>query len=1136
MHHTSSQVDSTSEATPKRQRMVPSNIQVETPEVRVAEGIDDNDFLDDMSDEDDYDYGAPSCRSSGGSGISLQHGNTVGDTTAASEAPNNQFRQKQRTVRACDVCRKKRVKCSGQSPCKLCGSKGFDCVYSPLQVRERPLKNSAVSKTGGVGSVTNNPLQRFDSLEHRLGVVERILGRLFPDTDESNLYGPLKAIREQLHQEMKIEALSTKQDLHPDAGSSASKQPLAVTNATNQIPDVPQVGSVSIASLAFKTGGFLTNADESLFSFWGSTSALGGTTNQAHIYKSIPRFENGVLRVHTPSKEYLVQHNVTQFLKPKTLDDESISAQALIGPGPVSEAIEQEKEQSVASTPPEFLSKTIDPTKIEVLPRKKVPQDMKTVQELIPLPDDLVDHILANYWEQFHPQFPLLEKQWFLNELTNLRRVASISDTKCINVEEHWRFILVLTSVIALMLNFTPSLTQWKSTPTTTEPQSPPSKDTFRDHDTVLQHLVEFFRRILFGHFESPHIYVVQSLLIMVLTGGCQRGFRVTGTWGFMGMAIRMAQELGLHRSISELGVSHKKLDSHTIGIRNLTWHCVMIMETYTCIWTGRPYGINDNDWDAECPTVSSPELATLQYHIDLAQIIASILRFGNRARQVDVQSTVTGIANRLDSWWKGLDNDWKTFNFAERWNSKALMALMYHGAIILFHRMAFNRLDHPTCVTAAAAITTLISRLERPVTENECLALFPTVTYCAMMSCTVHLSQLLLTTATSSSNTPSTSSNAVITAVENLEKCLRVFDSLRSVFVDAETCSKTVLDFLTVKGIRLEDLAEAAQKSMQVSSSDAIVSSTFLHTSSSSAVVPSSGATSTQAGAGQQQYKRNSSNSVQVATASDGKQAANGFFTDILNRTSSMKRKQPGSGRVNSTLPKSPRTSVNQLRNTSVTSNSASPVAGNNRSGGQSFGSTIPAVIGSSSDIELMWDGMSLFDLAAFGGLANTDATLMGGQQQSNLFQSIQPIQHFNQQPQRSQQQQQFLISQQPMPQMQQQLPHQLQLQQQQQQQQQNQIQPHRIQPNQFAFPHQQQQQANIIGQFSSMPMFSQNQMGQPHQFQNMMQPQFQPIQQQFYQKQTSIQISHSDSSNSSIILGTGGTAPYRAVYRGGQ
>ncbi|KAI9311450.1 hypothetical protein BDR26DRAFT_587968, partial [Obelidium mucronatum] len=264
-------------------------------------------------------------------------------------------------------------------------------------------------------------------------------------------------------------------------------------------------------------------------------------------------------------------------------------------------------------------------------------------------------------------------------------------------------------------------------------------------------------------------------------------------------------------------------LDKRAIGIRNLTWHCVMIMETYTCIWTGRPFGIHDNDWDAEYPDVTSPELATLKYHIDLAQIIAAILRFGNRARQVNVESTVSEIACRLDSWWRQLDPDWKTFQFQERWNSKALMALMYHGAIILFHRMAYGRLDHPTCVTAAAAITTLIMRLEKAPTENECLALFPTVTYCAMMSCTVHLSQLLLKNNNNSGNATSvagneesspTSADTIINAVKNLEKCLRVFDSLRGVFVDAETCSKTVLDFLTVKGIRLEDLAEAAQKS----------------------------------------------------------------------------------------------------------------------------------------------------------------------------------------------------------------------------------------------------------------------------------------------------------------------------------
>ncbi|KAJ3001448.1 UNVERIFIED_CONTAM: hypothetical protein HDU68_006895, partial [Siphonaria sp. JEL0065] len=411
--------------------------------------------------------------------------------------------------------------------------------------------------------------------------------------------------------------------------------------------------------------------------FWGSTSALGGTTNNAHLYKAIPRFINGILMVHIPARTY---HEEARESAKNTPSGSLSGSVGSGGANSLDVEIQEkwnERREKVGS-----IHSLVDIT-VEL-------------QELIPLPDDVVDLILKNFWEQFHPQFPLIDKIWFDAQLKSLRSLPYI------NIELHWRFILLLTSVLALMVNFSPSLSIWEN--------------------IVLKHLLDSYKKILFDHFEIADVIMVQSLLFIVLMGGCARGVRFTGTWGYMGIAVRLAQELGLHRSVKELGVLHRTFTKESIAIRNRTWHCVMIMETYTCIWTGRPLAIHDSDWDAEYPEATTPETTTLRHHIDLAIIIAKILRFANRAQPSDVNMFASTIKASLDAWWSALDDDWRSLIFQERWNSKALMALMYHSATILFYRTAYCRIDQPACLEAASAITKLVSRFEAPPSTNECI------------------------------------------------------------------------------------------------------------------------------------------------------------------------------------------------------------------------------------------------------------------------------------------------------------------------------------------------------------------------------------------------------------------------------
>ncbi|ORY50304.1 hypothetical protein BCR33DRAFT_734306 [Rhizoclosmatium globosum] len=577
---------------------------------------DDSDFSDDSDDIDtashsnSFSFNAatfdPNASGSGsGSGPSNQSNKTT--NANASRAP---------------VIRVERSAQSARAMCQTEEGSGRDPPW-PFCSGSGSLANpAAIPPTSHTNTALSSPLNT--SLDTRLAVVESVLSKIVPNclSDESvrNAIEPLYFHRRPDRGVVTPQQLESTQLNQPVPTNSVQYTAVHTRNIGGVTPSPSSLAVVSPAPIKTPVGpepfklnrphlSYLNNTmhlqhksrqNPRNLTFWGSTSALGGTANKAHIYKSIPRFQNGVLQSHKPPV-----HQNAIGSKPN-----SINGSATNTPQP-------------AGSTPTIHQQSMETEEGETL----------SFHDLIPLPHDLVDHILKNFWEQFHPQFPLLEKS-------------------CPIVR---RFILIPT-------------------------------DEFKDHDVVLRKLCASFKKIVFEYFEIADIFVIQSLLMMVLAGGMQRGSRYTGFWSYMGMAVRMSHELGCIEVSLNL----------VFNIHGSTRFMTMIGMQIT--------------------RSNVPEMATLKQHIDLAQILASILRFANRAREVDTEAVIKSIDIRLRGWWNALDPDWRNLVFPERWNSKASMALMYHGSVILFHRMAFNRIDQQACLDSANAISTLLSRFEKPL------------------------------------------------------------------------------------------------------------------------------------------------------------------------------------------------------------------------------------------------------------------------------------------------------------------------------------------------------------------------------------------------------------------------------------
>lgn len=114
---------------------------------------------------------------------------------------------------------------------------------------------------------------------------------------------------------------------------------------------------------------------------------------------------------------------------------------------------------------------------------------------------------------------------------------------------------------------------------------------------------------LLDGSYSSSRPTTCQALLLM--------GYREIGigamaqAWTYIGMAIRMAQDLGMHRSADgwarrELG--GKLFTDAELQTRRRIWYSCVVMDKYVSSYIGRPLAIFERDFDTQLPSESDAE------------------------------------------------------------------------------------------------------------------------------------------------------------------------------------------------------------------------------------------------------------------------------------------------------------------------------------------------------------------------------------------------------------------------------------------------------------------------------------------------------------------------------------------------
>ncbi|KAI5480235.1 hypothetical protein MNV49_001566 [Pseudohyphozyma bogoriensis] len=207
-----------------------------------------------------------------------------------------------------------------------------------------------------------------------------------------------------------------------------------------------------------------------------------------------------------------------------------------------------------------------------------------------PLPDRATQqHLLDLYWTYVHPHFPILYKESFMKQY---RHSLSNPDSREPSTPSGSGKvpIVLLLSMFALAARYS-------------DLEPTPADGKFW---AAGQGYLEQARKVLNYDYGSSKLVTVQALLLMAYreigTGA------MSASWLFTGMAIRMAQDLGLFRDVEKWYLPVQRFSHEEKQTRKRVWWGCIILDRYTSSYIGRPGTIHERDYDTSFPSEDEPD------------------------------------------------------------------------------------------------------------------------------------------------------------------------------------------------------------------------------------------------------------------------------------------------------------------------------------------------------------------------------------------------------------------------------------------------------------------------------------------------------------------------------------------------
>ncbi|KAF9575212.1 hypothetical protein EC968_003853 [Mortierella alpina] len=439
-----------------------------------------------------------------------------------------------------------------------------------------------------------------------------------------------------------------------------------------------------------------------------------------------------------------------------------------------------------------------------------MPDDSNKEETLIMPSIDVIDHLLEVHFSSIHPVLPMLHYRTLSDQVHHNESPPS-----------H-----LLFAILGLASRFSDN-------PAFRMPQ--PGLE--RPPSTIFYERAKYFIR---DEYDNSQLATVQALLLMAVQ---QMGFcESQRAWLYVGMAIRMAQDLGLNKESSAQEQTRNRLQCE---LRKRTWWSIYVVERLVCAGLGRPLTITQKDCETGYPlcedddrellpgrnlAVRSTLISNFVHLITLSKILGNIMEyikakfnppsaantsdalFGpeqDREYRTDTIATMfTTLDRSLSEWRQNLPEALQSAT-AQSPHFGLFLHLTYNTLIIMLHRpeVGSSLTSASLCNQAADSITDITEIL---MEAKALTSTFISCLYAIFSAGIVHFMNVPSVKKPSGPGMPSPrehSSSHTASAKTNLKRCIDALKFLASHWVSAARRAKVLEDLLDLKHVSLKDL-----------------------------------------------------------------------------------------------------------------------------------------------------------------------------------------------------------------------------------------------------------------------------------------------------------------------------------------
>ncbi|CAO3649498.1 unnamed protein product [Mucor hiemalis] len=285
-----------------------------------------------------------------------------------------------------------------------------------------------------------------------------------------------------------------------------------------------------------------------------------------------------------------------------------------------------------------------------------------------------LDKMIDIYFSHIHLMLPIIDKPKFLDQY---RRSSSS------------HFPILIQAVLALSFRFA-----GQNMPDLVVDASEFGDQYFR---RVMKRLQEFIR---------SRMCHVQAALLLTLYLDMDEGDVESIQWRTLGNAIRMAQDLGLHRSCAKWNLPRSEIET-----RHRVFYACYLLDRWLGARAGKPLTILDRDFDTEMPSPfeitdhdndtdsnqAYPIYRSFIFLIKLSEILGRILKslyapkakLANANAGIDDPTILTVLDRRLKAWKLSLEEPLHGVYLSEI--EKANLYVYYYTTMLLLHRPFTN-------------------------------------------------------------------------------------------------------------------------------------------------------------------------------------------------------------------------------------------------------------------------------------------------------------------------------------------------------------------------------------------------------------------------------------------------------------